>query len=419
MNSPATTTAIGPWATWLAEQATARAAAGLARTLRPRASDDAVIDLAGNDYLGLARHPEVRAAAAAAAQEWGGGAGASRLVTGTLALHTRLEAALAELMGQPAALVHSTGYHANLSVVTTLADRTARIISDEHVHASLIDAARLSRAEITVVPHNDVEAVRRALAPGVSRLVADAPHTSTSVTARVPAQRADAVVEVRAQRASKPTRTLVLVESIYSVLGDAAPLVELAAVCEEYGALLVVDEAHGLGVHGPGLVAGLGLAGLPHVAVTATLSKALGSQGGAVLGSAALVEHLVNRARPFIFDTGLAPAAAAAALAATELVKGHPELPALIRRRVDELAALLGVPAPDGAVLSVPMPSPQVAVEAAAECALAGVRVGCFRPPSVPDGVSRLRITVSAGVDEADWGHAVGVLLAVTKEHAR
>lgn len=372
-----TTTTV--WTEWLADQAHARDDAGLTRTLRPRASDDTVIDLAGNDYLGLARHPEVRAAAAAAAQEWGGGAGASRLVTGTLALHSRLEAALADLMRQPAALAFSTGYHANLGVVTALADRDVRIISDEHVHASLIDAARLSRAEVTVVPHNDAEAVRRELA-------------------------------------TDRRRTLVLVESVYSVLGDAAPLADLAQACEQYGALLVVDEAHGLGVHGAGLVAGLGLAGAPHVAVTATLSKALGSQGGAVLGSPELVEHLVNRARPFIFDTGLAPAAAAAALAATQLVKARPELATVIRHRVDELAALLGVPAPDGAVLSVPMPSPQVAVEAAAACAAEGVRVGCFRPPSVPDGISRLRITVSAGVSETDWERAVGVLLRVTKE---
>ncbi|MCA1983654.1 8-amino-7-oxononanoate synthase [Nocardioides nematodiphilus] len=375
------------WSEWLTAQAAAREAAGLTRTLRPRASQDTVIDLAGNDYLGFARHPAVRGAAAAAAEEWGGGAGASRLVTGTLALHAELELALARLMRQPAALVFSTGYHANLGVVTALADRDTRVISDAHVHASLIDATRLSRAVIEVVPHNDVEAV-------TSRLAALTSQPSAP-------------------------RTLVLAESIYSVLGDAAPLRELAAACEEYGALLVVDEAHGLGVHGPGLVARLGLAGQEHVVVAATLSKALGSQGGAVLGSPALIEHLVNRARPFIFDTGLAPAAAAAALAATQLIEAHPELPALIRRRVDELAGLLGVPAPDGAVLSVPMPSPQAAVEAAAACAEQGVRVGCFRPPSVPDGMSRLRVTCSAGVGDDDWARATQVLLEITKGAAR
>lgn len=373
------------WTAWLAEQAAARESAGLTRALRPRGHDQEMLDLAGNDYLGLAGHPQVRQAAAEAALRWGGGAGASRLVTGTLTLHAQLEEALAGLMQQPAALVFSTGYHANLGVVTALADRDTRIVSDAHVHASLIDAARLAPAEVSVAGHNDVEAVRRELARASTGSTADA-------------------------------RSLVLVESIYSVLGDAAPLAELAEACAEHDALLVVDEAHGLGVHGPGLVARAGLAGLDHVVVTATLSKALGSQGGAVLGSDQLIEHLVNRARPFIFDTGLAPAAAAAALAATGLVVASPGLPTLIRRRVDELAALLGVPAPDGAVLSVPMPSPQAAVAAAAACAEEGVRVGCFRPPSVPDGVSRLRVTVSAGVAEADWERAVAVLLAVTKE---
>lgn len=374
--------APGTWSDWLDAEALRRDAAGLTRTVRPRDSHDPVVDLAGNDYLGLARHPLVRQAAAEAALEWGGGAGASRLVTGTLRLHARLEAALAALMRQPAALVFSTGYHANLGVVTALADREARILSDAHVHASLIDAARLSRAQIDVVPHNDVAALRAMLSDGDGR------------------------------------RTLVLVESIYSVLGDAAPLPELAAACAEHGALLIVDEAHGLGVHGPGLVAMHGLAGLPHVVVTATLSKALGSQGGAVLGPPALIGHLVNSARPFIFDTGLAPAAAGAALTAAGLVEAHPELPLLVRRRVGELATLLGVDAPDGAVLSVPMRSPRATVEAAEACAAGGVRVGCFRPPSVPDGISRLRVTVSAGVDETDWERAVDVLLSVTKDMA-
>lgn len=378
MSGPTT----GDWQRWLAEEASARDEAGLTRVLRPRAAADGVIDLAGNDYLGLSGHPLVRQAAAEAALTWGGGAGASRLVTGTLALHTQLERALAALMQQPAALVFSTGYHANLGVVTALADRDTRIVSDAHVHASLIDAARLSRAQVSVVPHNDAQAVRRELAAGVA----------------------------------PGGRTLVLVESIYSVLGDAAPLRELAAACEEHGALLVVDEAHGLGVHGAGLVAREGLAGLPHVVVTATLSKALGSQGGAVLGSPAVIEHLVNRARPFIFDTGLAPASTAAALAAAELVATHPELPRTIRRRIEELAGLLGVPAPDGAVLSIPMPSPQSALAAAEACAAEAVRVGCFRPPSVPDGVSRLRVTVSAGVEDEAWARAVEVILRVTKE---
>ncbi|BBH18153.1 8-amino-7-oxononanoate synthase (BioF) [Nocardioides baekrokdamisoli] len=367
------------WNDWLAEQAAAREAAGLTRRLKPRAYDDGVIDLAGNDYLGLAKHPAVTAAAAAAAVRWGGGAAASRLVTGSLGIHAELETELAAYLGQPAALVFSTGYHANLSIVSALADKDTLIVSDAHVHASLIDATRLARAAVTVTPHNDVAAVDAALAGS--------------------------------------TRALVLVESIYSVLGDAAPLADLAAVCERHGALLIVDEAHGLGVHGAGLVAQADLAGQDHVIVTATLSKALGSQGGAVLGSSALIEHLVNRARPFIFDTGLAPASAAAALGALRLLEADADATDRIRRRVEGFASRAGVEAPAGAVTSIPMPTPQAALAAAEACAAEGVRVGCFRPPSVPDGISRLRVTANAGLSDEDWQRATDIVIKVAEAH--
>jgi 8-amino-7-oxononanoate synthase len=370
------------WADWLAAEAAAREASGLRRTLRPRPAEGATVDLAGNDYLGLARDPAVTEAAAAAARRWGAGAGASRLVTGTLELHAQLERELAAYLGQPAALVFSTGYHANLGVVAALGGRDAVVVSDAHVHASLVDAVRLSRSTVEVVPHHDLTAVEAALATAGDR------------------------------------RALVLAESVYSVLGDEAPLVALAELVERYDALLVVDEAHGLGVRGPGLVRELGLAGLPHVVVTATLSKALGSQGGAVLGSEALVDHLVNRARPFVYDTGLAPASAGAALEALRQLRARPELSDVVRRRMADLAAALGVAPSAGAVLSVPMPSPQVAVAAQTAALAQGVTVGCFRPPSVPDGISRLRITVSAGVADPDWARAVDVLVAVVKEHS-
>ena len=372
------------WREWLAERAARRESDGLRRRLRPRGDDDDALDLAGNDYLGLARHPTVVAAAAAAARRWGAGAGASRLVTGSLELHAELEAALSSFLEQPAALVMSTGYHANLSAVAALADRDCLVVSDAHVHASLVDAVRLSRAEVAIVAHSDVAAVSAALGRSADR------------------------------------RALVVVESVYSVLGDAAPLAELAAVCAAYDAMLVVDEAHGLGVAGVGgrgLVHDLGLAGRDDVIVTATLSKSLGAQGGAVLGSSAVVEHLVNHARPFIYDTGLAPAAAGGALAALRLLADEPERPALVRERVRALAAALGVEAPAGAVLSVPMPSPRVALEAQAAAREDGVLVGCFRPPSVPDGISRLRITTSAGIADADWARATAVLSQVVKEY--
>ncbi|HSE09437.1 MAG TPA: 8-amino-7-oxononanoate synthase [Nocardioidaceae bacterium] len=356
---------------WLAAQATQRAELGLARTLRPRglrldgAGGDVPVgpvDLASNDYLGLSTDPRLVEAAVAATRAWGTGSTGSRLVTGTTELHVELEEALARLTGQESALVFSSGYLANLGVVTGLAGPGTLVVSDAHVHASLVDACRLSRSPVTVVPHNDVEAVEATL------------------------------------RDRSEPRALVLTESVFSVLGDPAPLTDLAAVCQSHGAVLVVDEAHGLGVtgEGRGSVAAAGLSGADHVVMTATLSKALGSQGGAALGSKRLTEHLVNKARSFIFDTALAPAPAAAALAAVGVVADRSELTAQVGRVASTLAAACGVEPVAGAVLSVPVAGPRAAVEAAAYCAERGVRVGSFRPPSVPDGVSRLRMTASA-----------------------
>ncbi|WP_036564957.1 8-amino-7-oxononanoate synthase [Nocardioides halotolerans] len=369
------------WPEWLAQQAALREHAGLRRELRPRPADDGFVDLAGNDYLGLSQHPVVRAAAAEAAVTWGAGAGASRLVTGALELHRELETELAAYAWRPSALLFSTGYAANLGVLQALGGRDAFVVSDAHVHASLIDAVRVSRTPYQVAAHNDWRAVDAALDQADGR------------------------------------RALVLVESVYSVLGDEAPLSRLAHVCDDRGALLVVDEAHALGVLRAGLVHAAGLGGEGFVVSTATLSKAFGSQGGVVLGSQAVIDQLVNTARSFIYDTGLAPAATAAALAALRIVRDEPQITDLVELRVADLAAALGVARPDAAVLSVPMPSPQAAVTAQAAARAHGVLVGCFRPPSVPDGISRLRVTVNAGVPEPDWARAVDVLVSVVKEH--
>ncbi|MGH3366232.1 MAG: 8-amino-7-oxononanoate synthase, partial [Nocardioidaceae bacterium] len=314
---------------------------------------------------------------AEAARKWGAGAAASRLVTGTLDLHGELERELAGFCGHPAALVFSTGYHANLGLITALADKDTLVVSDANVHASLVDACRLSRGRVQVVPHNDVDAVSDALS------------------------------------SREESRALVLSESIYSVLGDAAPLAGLSAACRRHDATLVVDEAHALGVagrRGEGLVAALGLSGAEHVVVTATLSKSLGSQGGVVLGSTSLVDHLVNCARPFIFDTGLAPPAAGGALEALRIVISEPALPERVRACAVALSDALRVQPPAGAVLSLPMPGPREALQAQAALADDGLRVGCFRPPSVPDNVSRLRLTASArltGVELDEAGIAL------------
>jgi 8-amino-7-oxononanoate synthase len=361
---------------WLADQAADRADRGLARQLA-HSDEQRLLDLAGNDYLGLARDPRVVAGAVAAARTYGAGAGASRLVSGTLSIHTELEREMAAFAGFPAALSLSTGYHANLSVVQALADPDTLIVSDAHIHASMIDACRLTRATVTVTPHSDVAAVARALAG-------------------------------RTQR-----RALVLTETIYSVLGDAAPLAELAGLVAAHDAVLIADEAHALGVAGPGgrgLLAADGLAGRPDVVATGTLSKSFGSQGGLVLGSPAVREHLINRARPFIYDTGLAPAAAGAALAALEVIKAAPELADRVRRNAAFLADAAGVAAPAGAVLSVPMPGPREALAAVAAAAEHGLRIGCFRPPSTPDGISRLRLTAHAHHTDEDLTTAAKVL---------
>lgn len=368
---------MSPFADWLAAQAQQREDAGLTRRLVARHPSEATIDLAGNDYLGLSRHPQVVAGAVAAAEEYGAGAGASRLVTGTMQIHDELERSLATFTGFPTALVFSTGYHANLSVVAALADADTLVVSDAHVHASMIDACRLSRAAVQVVPHNDVAAV-------------------------------DAALAARTQQ-----RALVLVETIYSVLGDAAPVTALAAVCSARGAVLVADEAHALGVAGiggRGLLHAAGLGDRPEVIATLTLSKSLGAQGGAVLGSSAVREHLVNRARPFIYDTGLAPAAAGGALAALQVVHDEPARVERVNLIASTLALACRVDRPAGAVLAVPMSGPLEAVAAVEKAAGSGVRIGCFRPPSTPDGVSRLRLTAHAQLTDLEVATAVEVL---------
>ncbi|MFF5519937.1 8-amino-7-oxononanoate synthase [Streptomyces coeruleorubidus] len=366
---------------WIDEQARLRRHAGLVRTLRPRPAVSPLLDLASNDYLGLAHHPEVTEGAARAARVWGGGSTGSRLVTGSTELHAELEQELADFCGAEAALVFSSGYAANLAAVTALAPHGSLIVSDAGNHASLIDGCRLARGTTQVVAHAEPDAVRKALHT----------HQGPAITVS---------------------------DTVFSVDGDAAPLAALTAACREHGAGLVVDDAHGLGVLGDGgrgAPHAAGLAGADDVVVTVTLSKSLGSQGGAVLGPARVIDHLVNAARTFIFDTGLAPAAAGAALSALRLLRREPERAARARAVAGELYARLtaaGLEAvrPEAAVVSVRAPSPEDAVRWAAECRAAGLAVGCFRPPSVPDGISRLRLTARADLTGEQIERAVRLI---------
>lgn len=388
----------GSMTQWLQRQAAVRQRRGQVRRPVPRGPHEQFIDLASNDYLGLATDPRVTAAAAEAAARWGAGATSSRLVAGTTRLHLDLEQELATLAGMEAALVFSSGYLANIGVITALGGPGTLIVADEHCHASMIDGFRLSRSRTESFVHNSVGEAGRLLA------------------------------------GRQEPRAIIAVESVYSVLGDEAPLQDLLALAEQYDAVLLIDEAHSLGVtgsgsmQGRGSVAGTALAGHPGVIVTATLSKALGSQGGAVLGSALLREHLLNRARSFIFDTGLAPASAAAALAAARIIRDEPWRAGSVHGNAAALAAGLapalarfgtGGPVREpaaGAVQSIPMPSAESALAAAEAARSAGIRVGCFRPPSVPDGISRLRLTSRATLAPDEIEDSCAVLRRILEE---
>ncbi|MEV5752166.1 8-amino-7-oxononanoate synthase [Actinoallomurus sp. NPDC052308] len=363
-----------------------RTAAGLRRTLRPRPPGPSLLDLASNDYLGLSRDARLAEGAIEAVRKWGAGSTGSRLVTGTTELHAELEDRLAEFTGMPSALVFSSGYLANLGVLTALRPRL--IVSDQGNHASLIDGCRLSRATVTVTPHGDVAAVDAALAGA-----------------------RDAIV---------------VTDAVFSVDGDLAPLRELHRVVRGHGAVLVIDEAHALGVVGPGgrgAAYAAGIAGEPDVVLTVTLSKALGTQGGAVLGAPEVIETLIDTARSFVFDTGLAPACAGAALAALDVLAAEPDLPERARSHAVRLAGAarelgLATTSPAAAVVPVIIGDPHEAVRAADLCADHGVRVGCFRPPSVPVGRACLRLTARADLGEADLT-AVTKALATVKKQTR
>jgi 8-amino-7-oxononanoate synthase len=358
-----------------------RTAAGLRRTLRPRTPAPTLLDLASNDYLGLSGDPRLAEGAIAAVRTWGAGSTGSRLVTGTTELHAALEERLAAFTGAPAALVFSSGYLANLGAVTAL--RPGVVVSDRGNHASLIDGCRLARCPVVVTPHRDVAAVDAAL--------------------------------------DGTTDAVVVTDAVFSVDGDLAPLRELHAVVRHHGALLVIDEAHALGVVGTGgrgAAYAAGLSGEPDVILTVTLSKSLGSQGGAVLGAPEVIETLVDTARSFIFDTGLAPASAGAALAALDVLAADPGLAGRARdraRRLAEAAASLGLETtvPAAAVVPVVIGDPDPAVRAAAVCADHGVRVGCFRPPSVPEGRACLRLTARASLEEAELTKVTRALTGV------
>jgi 8-amino-7-oxononanoate synthase len=318
-----------------------------------------VVSFASNDYLGLSNHLALRGAACDAVERWGTGSTSSRLVVGSRPCHDELESELCAWKRTDAALVFSSGYTANLGVLSTLGGPDCLIVSDELNHASIIDGCRLSRSPVEISRHNDVEHVEQIL------------------------------------RSATTTRAMVVVDAVFSMDGDEAPVYLLGEVCARNGALLVIDEAHA--VLGPTAEALADIAGLEWVHVV-TMSKALGSSGGAACGPRWLIELLVNRARPFIFSTAPSPADTAAATAAVRLIR-TPEGQQLITR----LASLVGRVAPGhpSPIIPILIGSETDAVAASAELLGRGLLIPAIRPPTVAPGTSRLRIALSAAHTDA------------------
>ena len=334
---------------------------------RVRVDGRDAINFSSNDYLGLASHPRLRAAAHAAIDTWGVGAGASPLVTGQARVHGAAEARFAAFARLPRALLFGSGYAANLGVLSALCDRHAEVFADRLDHACLNDGALLSRATFTRYAHCDLDALAGRLA------------------------------------ASRAAVRVVATDAVFSMDGDLAPLPEMLELCERHDAWLLVDDAHGIGVLGAtgrGSLEHFGLAS-PRIVYMATLGKALGGYGAFVAGEPEVVEWLLQRARTYVFSTALPPAVAAVAIAALDVLDEEPALVARLRgniARFRDLARTGSITAIQPLVLG----DARRAVDASEGLLRHGLAVPAIRPPTVPEGASRLRISLSAAHTDAD-----------------
>lgn len=378
------------WAQELAELE----ARGLRRTLRVSAGAPGrtvvidgreVLDFSSNNYLGLADHPALVRAAVEATEQYGTGAGASRLILGTQPLHVALEQALASFHQLPAALLFNSGYHANVGVLQALAGAGDVIFSDALNHASIIDGCRLSRARVVVYPHCDVAAL------------------------------ADLLVRHPARR------RIVVTDAVFSMDGDRAPVAELAALCRQHDAVLVLDEAHASGALGPGgrgIAAGAGVVAGVHVG---TLGKSFGSFGAYVAGERSLIELLANRARSFVFTTALPPGVVAATLAAVRLLESADgdALRARLAARITQFReglARLGLLAPGAGttpIFPVRAGDERQTMACSQRLFERGIHAQGIRPPTVPAGTSRLRFALMATHEPEDLERALTELGAL------
>jgi 8-amino-7-oxononanoate synthase len=344
----------------------------------------AVLNFASNDYLGLANHARLRDAAHAAIDEFGVGAGASPLVTGHLRLHERAEERFAAFSRLPRALLFASGYAANLGILTSLCDRHSEIFADRLNHACLVDGARLSRATSTRYPHLDLAALAAQLA------------------------------------ASRAEVKVVATDTVFSMDGDVADVRGLLALCEHHDAWLVLDDAHGIGVLGATGRGALEFFDVqsPRIVYMATLGKALGGYGAFVAGAPEVVEWLVQRARTYIYSTALPPVAAAAAIAALDLVDAQPQLVSRLRQRIEEFRAAsaaigLRLAAASTAIQPIVLGEAAWAVDASQRLLEQGFLVPAIRPPTVPEGTSRLRVSLSAAHSPEDVEQLANALAAI------
>jgi 8-amino-7-oxononanoate synthase len=347
-----------------------------------------LVNFASNDYLGLTQHPELRMAAAEAARRFGAGSGASRLITGTLAIHSELEARLAVFKQTPAALTFESGYAAALGTIPALFGQGDVIILDKLAHASLIDGAKLSGAEIRVYPHNRLERLEELLK--------------------------------WASQKRKGAKVLLVTESIFSMDGDSCPLTEIVELKDRFGAALFLDEAHATGVIGPngaGLAAACGLINRVDIHL-GTLSKAVGSSGGFIAGPSNLIDVLINRARTFIYSTAPPPAAIAAAVAGLNIIASETgeQLRSALWRNHQELTGKLNQSTPEAArsaIVPIVVGLEEPAISLSEQLTERGFLVPAIRFPTVPRGSARLRVTLSAAhqmQDVANLAEAINAL---------
>ncbi len=345
-------------------------------------SGQRVLNLCSNNYLGLSSHPQVKEAAVRAIREWGCGSGASRLVCGNFSLHEALEGRLASLKSTEAALIYTSGYTANIGIIPALVSQGDFVFSDELNHASIIDACRLSQARVLIFPHNNMDSLEEKL-----RWASDA---------RPAAQK------------------LIVVEGVFSMDGDLAPLPELVELSEKYESLLMVDEAHATGALGPagsGVVGAFGLEGRIPI-MMGTLSKALGCAGGFAAGSRELVSYLINTSRSFIYTTALPIVTVATALAALDVLHGDPSLPLRLQEHASYLRGKLnrlGYNTLNSQTQIIPVVVGDAArtLEMSHHLLQEGVLGIPIRPPTVPEGTCRIRITVTSSHTPEDLDFAV------------